>query len=155
MSDERNFSLSRSRNVVWLRVAVLALAIAAIYSSDAAWLHGLGLDADLSRVLLTALCLGWGAYQLRRGDSTEIALLGCKPQSNRLHACLSSNSEPQDVFIVNSCLTRLFIYLHIRELSGRRHRLLILPDNLCSRQQYHQLLAAIASIRHAQRPDFF
>ena len=155
MSDERNFLLQRSRNVVWLRVAVLALAIAAICSSDAAWLRGLGIDADLSRVLLTVLCLGWGAYQLRRGDSAEIALLGHKLQSNRLHACLSSNSEPQDVFIVNSCLTRLFIYLHIRELSGRRHQLLILPDNLPSRQQYHQLLAAIASIRHAQRPDFF
>ena len=155
MTDERNFSLHESRNVVWLRVAVLAIAVAAIYSSDAAWLHWLGLETSLLRALLITLCLGWSAYQLQRSDSSEVLLLGYKLESNRLHARLGLSSEPADVFIVNSCLTRLFIYLHIRELSGRRHKLLILPDSLPSRQQYHQLLAAIAGIRHSQRPDFF
>ena len=155
MRDERNFALHSSRNVVCLRVAVLAIALVAIASSDAAWLHWLGLEVEALRALLIILCVGWGGYQIQRGDSTEVALLGYRLESNRLHMRLRLSSELQDVFIVNSCLTRLFIYLHIRELSGRRHKLLILPDSLVSRRQYYQLLAAIAGIRHSQRPDFF
>ena len=155
MTEERNFSLQESRNIVWLRVVVLAIAVVAIASSEAAWLHWLAIDVSWLRALLIILCLGCGAYQIKRGDSAEVVLLGYVLESNRLHALMRGNSEPQDVFIVNSCLTRLFIYLHIRELSGRRHRLLILPDSLVSRRQYHQLLAAIAAIRHSQRPDFF
>ena len=155
MADEYNFSLHQSRNAIWLRVAVLAIAIAAIASSNAAWLHWFAIDASWLRALLIMLCLGWGSQQIKRGDSADVVLLGHRLERNRLHARLRGSSELQDVFIVNSCLTRLFIYLHIRELSGRRHKLLVLPDSLLSRQRYHQLLAAIASIRHSQRPDFF
>ena len=144
---------ARNKSAGWLWALLLAASVLALYSSSAAWLDwGVDLLLVKSVLIFAVIALGYGQYRLR---SQAIDRLRYDPENQRLQIRYRGQDDYQDVYLRDSCLNSIFIYLHLQQLNGHKHQLLLTPNSLSSRQNFHQLLAVIEQLRKQQKDDFF